>query len=238
MSGHSKWNNIKRRKEATDGAKAKIFTKIGREMAVAVKEGGPDPSANFKLASVIAKAKANNVPNDNIERIIKKASGEDGGASFENITYEGYGPGGVAVIIETLTDNKNRAAADVRHALDKNGGNLGAPGCVGFLFQQKGVLLLEGNVDFDTLMEDAIEVGAEDIEETDGDVLVYTSPADFDGVLKALGEKYKFSQAEVAMLPVTKIALSDPEHLKKMERLQDMLDDNDDVQNYWTNWDE
>ena len=238
MSGHSKWNNIKRRKEATDGAKAKIFTKIGREMSVAVKEGGPDPSANFKLAAVIAKAKANNVPNDNIERIIKKASGEDGGNSFEVIVYEGYGPGGVAVIIETLTDNKNRTAADVRHALDKNGGNLGSPGCVGFLFQQKGVLLIDGEVDFDTLMEDAIEAGAEDIEDTDGDIIVYTAPSDFDGVLKALSEKYKFSQAEVAMLPTTKTALSDEDHIKKMERLQDMLDDNDDVQNYWTNWDE
>ena len=240
MSGHSKWNNIKRKKEKTDGQKAKIFTKMGREIAVAVKEGGSgDPASNSKLKDAIAKAKANNVPNDNIERIIKKAMGEGSADNYEAIQYEGYGPSGIAVIVETLTDNRNRTAGDLRHYFDKCGGNLGMTGCVGFLFQKKGVLaIVAEGLDEEKVMEDALEAGASDFS-TDGDVFeVTTDPADFSGVRDDLEVKgYAFVSAEIEQLPDVYNQIEDPEAVKKMEELLDMLDDNDDVQNVWHNWD-
>jgi len=239
MSGHSKWNNIKRKKEKTDGARAKIFTKIGRELAVAVKEGGgPDPASNSKLAAAIAKAKANNVPNDNIDRIIKKAAGEGNGENYEALQYEGYGPSGIAVIVETLTDNRNRTAGDIRHYFDKYGGNLGQNGCVSFMFHQKGVLDIEAEgLDEDTVMEDALEAGAADFA-TDGDVFeITTEPDDFTAVFEALQAKgYEFVSADVAMVPDVYNTIDDPELVAKMEKLLEMLEDNDDVQNVWHNW--
>lgn len=240
MSGHSKWNNIKRKKEKTDGARAKIFTKIGREIAVAVKEGGGgDPSSNSKLKDVIAKAKASNVPNENIERIIKKAVGDGNADNYESIQYEGYGPSGIAVIVETLTDNRNRTAGDLRHYFDKCGGNLGTTGCVGFMFKQKGILAIEAeDLDEEKVMEDALEAGAEDFS-TDGDVFeVTTEPDDFSGVRDDLEEKgYSFVSAEVEQVPDVLNSIDDPEQVAKMEKLLEMLDDNDDVQNVWHNWD-
>ena len=240
MSGHSKWNNIKRKKEKTDGQKAKIFTKIGRELAVAVKEGGgPDPASNSKLKDCIAKAKANNVPNDNIERIIKKAAGEGNADNYEALQYEGYGPGGIAVIVETLTDNRNRTAAEMRHYFDKNGGNLGQTGCVSFMFRKKGILAMEAEgQDEDKVMEDALEAGASDFS-ADGDVLeITTEPEDFSGVMEDLSAKgYSFISAEVEMVPDVYNTIDDPEQVVKMEKLLDMLEDNDDEQNVWHNWD-
>ena len=228
MAGHSKWNNIKRKKEKTDGAKAKIFTKIGRELAVAVKEGGgPDPSSNSKLKDCIAKAKACNVPNDNIERIIKKAAGETDGEKFESIVYEGYGPCGVAV-----------TAGDVRHYFDKSGGNLGTVGCVSFMFEQKGMLVVDKEgLNEDTVMEDSLEAGASDFQ-TDGDVFVIeTAPEDFSAVLDTLTNKgYEFVSAEVEMVPSTYTEITDDEIAVKMQKLLDSLEDNDDVQNVWHNW--
>ncbi len=239
MSGHSKWNNIKRKKEKTDGQRAKIFTKIGRELAVAVKEGGSaDPAANSKLKDAIAKAKANNVPNENIERVIKKAAGE-GGENYEALQYEGYGPSGIAVIVETLTDNRNRTAGDIRHYFDKFGGNLGQSGCVSFMFNQKGVLAIEAEgLDEDQVMEDALEAGAADFA-ADGDVFeITTEPDDFSAVRDALEAKgYAFVSAEVEMVPDVYTAITDPDLVIKMEKLLDALDDNDDVQNVWHNWD-
>ncbi len=239
MSGHSKWNNIKRKKEKTDGQRAKIFTKIGRELAVAVKEGGSaDPAANSKLKDAIAKAKANNVPNENIERVIKKAAGE-GGENYEALQYEGYGPSGIAVIVETLTDNRNRTAGDIRHYFDKFGGNLGQSGCVSFMFNQKGVLVIEAEgLDEDQVMEDALEAGAADFA-ADGDVFeITTEPDDFSAVRDALEAKgYAFVSAEVEMVPDVYTAITDPDLVIKMEKLLDALDDNDDVQNVWHNWD-
>ena len=236
MSGHSKWNNIKRKKEKADGAKAKVFTKIGRELAVAVKEGGSaDPAANSRLRDCIAKAKAANVPNDNIERIIKKAAGEGNANSFEDVTYEGYGPSGVAVIVEALTDNRNRTAADVRHAFDKFGGNLGTTGCVSFMFNKKGVIVVEREgLDEDTVMSDALEAGASDFA-ADGDVFeISTDPADFSGVREDLESKgYTFVSAEVEMVPDTYTKIEDPEVVIKMQKMLDLLEDNDDVQNVW-----
>ena len=240
MSGHSKWNNIKRKKEKTDGAKAKIFTKIGRELAVAVKEGGgPDPASNSKLKDCIAKAKAANVPNDNIERIIRKAAGDTDGAKYENITYEGYGPSGVAVIVEALTDNRNRTAADVRHYFDKFGGNLGTTGCVSFLFEEKGVIVIEKEGrDEDTVMEDALEAGASDFQADEDVFEISTLPDDFSGVREDLENKgYEFVSAEVEMVPTTYTTLADEESQTKMQKLLDALEDNDDVQNVWHNWD-
>ncbi len=239
MSGHSKWNNIKRKKEKTDGQRAKIFTKIGRELAVAVKEGGSaDPAANSKLKDAIAKAKANNVPNENIERVIKKAAGE-GGENYEALQYEGYGPSGIAVIVETLTDNRNRTAGDIRHYFDKFGGNLGQSGCVSFMFNQKGVLAIEAEgLDEDQVMEDALEAGASDFA-ADGDVFeITTEPDDFSAVRDTLEAKgYEFVSAEVEMVPDVYTAITDPDLVIKMEKLLDALDDNDDVQNVWHNWD-
>ncbi|MBE6823236.1 MAG: YebC/PmpR family DNA-binding transcriptional regulator, partial [Ruminococcaceae bacterium] len=234
MSGHSKWNNIKRKKEKTDGAKAKIFTKIGRELAVAVKEGGSgDPNVNSKLKDCIAKAKAANVPNENIERIIKRAAGDGDDTKYENITYEGYGPNGVAVIVETLTDNRNRTAGDVRHYFDKFGGNLGTNGCVSFLFQQKGVIVIEKEgYEEDKVMEDCLEAGASDFQADEDVFEIYTEPDDFSGVLSDLEAKnYEFVSAQVEMVPTTYTTLTDPDSALKMQKLLDALEDNDDVQN-------
>ena len=239
MSGHSKWNNIKRKKEKADGAKAKVFTKIGRELAVAVKEGGgPDPAANSRLRDCVAKAKAANVPNENIERIIKKAAGDGDGTKYENITYEGYGPNGIAVIVEALTDNRNRTAGDIRHYFDKYGGNLGTTGCVSFLFEEKGVIVIEREGrEEDKVMEDCLEVGASDFQADDDVFEIYTEPSDFSGVLDDLQKKgYEFVSAEVEMVPNTYVSL-DAEAAVKMRHLLDALEDNDDVQNVWHNWD-
>jgi YebC/PmpR family DNA-binding regulatory protein len=240
MSGHSKWNNIKRKKEKTDGARAKVFTKIGRELAVAVKEGGgPDPAANSRLRDCIAKAKAANVPNDNIDRIIKRAAGDGDDTKYENITYEGYGPNGIALIVETLTDNRNRTAGDLRHYFDKYGGNLGTNGCVSFLFNRKGVLVIEREgLDEDKVMEDALEAGASDFQADDDVFEIYTEPDDFTGVLDDLqGKGYEFVTAEEEMVPTTYTKLDDEGAISRMQHLLDVLEDNDDVQNVWHNWD-
>ena len=238
MSGHSKWSTIKRKKEKTDNARAKVFTKIGREIAVAVKSGGPDPAANSKLKDVIAKAKANNVPNDNIDRIIKKAAGEGNGDNYENIVYEGYGPSGIAVIIEALTDNRNRTAADVRHAFDKFGGNMGTSGCVSFMFSRQGVIIIEKeDIDEDKLMEDALEAGASDFL-SDGDVFeIRTEPNDMGLVRDDLDAKgYKFISAEVEYIPSTYTKLSNPDDIQNMGRMLEMFDESDDIQDVYHNW--
>ena len=240
MSGHSKWNNIKRKKEATDGAKAKIFTKIGREIAIAVKEGGgADPANNSKLRDVIAKAKANNMPNDNINRSIKKAAGEGTAVNYEEITYEGYGPGNTAVIVQVLTDNRNRIAAEMRHIFDKSGGNLGASGCVGWMFDKKGVIVIERTalMDEDEVMMTALDAGADDFQADDETFEIYTSPDDFGAVREALEQAgFTFAQAEVEMVPQNYITLTNEEDMAKMRKLLDNLEDNDDVQNVWHNW--
>ncbi len=239
MSGHSKWNNIKRKKEKTDGQKAKIFTKLAREIAVAIKEGGSaDPASNSKLKDCIAKAKAANVPNDNIDRVIKKASGDGDADKYEALQYEGYGPCGIAVIVETLTDNRNRTAGEMRHYFDKYGGNLGQTGCVSFMFNKKGVLVIEAEgLDEDQVMEDSLEAGASDFA-ADGDVFeITTEPDDFSAVRDDLEAKgYTFVSAEVEMVPDVYSTIDDPEMCAKMDKLLDMLDDNDDVQNVWHNW--
>lgn len=239
MSGHSKWNNIKRKKEKTDAAKAKIFTKMGREIAVIVKQGGPNPAENSKLKDAIAKAKAANVPNENIERIIKKAAGDGDAANYEELVYEGYGPCGIAVIVETLTDNRNRTAGDIRHYFDKCGGNLGQSGSVMFMFNRRGQIVIEAEgLNEDTVMEDALETGAADIN-FDGDVFaIDTEPNDLGTVRDALEEKgYSFISAEVAYIPATTSTIDDAEGIAQMEKLIDMLEENDDVQEIWHNWD-
>lgn len=238
MSGHSKWSTIKRKKEKTDGQRAKVFTKIGREIAVAVREGGPDPSSNSKLKDVIAKAKANNVPNDNIERIIKKASGDGNADNYEEIVYEGYGPSGIAVIVEALTDNRNRTAADVRHYFDKYGGNMGQTGCVSFMFTKQGVILIEKeDVDEEKLMEDALEAGASDFL-TDDDVFdIRTEVSDLGAVRDALeAAGYAFVSAEVEYVPSTYTTLTNEDDIKNMSKMLEMFEDNDDVQAVWHNW--
>lgn len=239
MAGHSKWNNIKRKKEKTDSQRAKIFTKIGRELAVAVRQGGADPTANSKLRDCIAKAKADNVPNENIERIIKKALGDSSSDNYETIMYEGYGPGGIAVIVEALTDNRNRTAGDLRHYFDKCGGNLGTTGCVSYMFSKKGVIAIEaGGLDEDRVMEDALEAGASDFSVDDGVFEILTEPDDFSQVRDRLEEKgYAFLSAEIQQIPDVYNTIEDPELAAKMEKLLDMLEDNDDVQNVWHNWD-
>lgn len=240
MSGHNKWSTIKQKKGKNDAARAKVFTKIGRELAVAVRDGGSaDPAANSKLRDCIAKAKANNVPNENIERIIKKASGEGSANNYEAITYEGYGPGGIAVIVETLTDNRNRTAGDVRHYFDKFGGNLGTTGCVSFMFQEKGVIVIEREgLDEDTVMSDALEAGASDFQADEDVFEISTEPSDFSGVRDDLEAKgYTFVSAEVEMVPDTYTTLTDPDQILKMQKLIDALEDNDDVQQVWHNWD-
>ena len=236
MSGHSKWTNIKRKKEKTDAAKAKVFTKIGREISVIVKQGGPNPAENSKLKDAIAKAKAANVPNDNIERIISKAAGEADGSNYEELIYEGYGPSGVAIVVETLTDNRNRTAGDIRHYFDKCGGNLGQSGSVMFMFDRKGIIEIEGEgKDEDTVMEDALEAGADDFN-FDGDVFeITTEPNSLGAVRDALEEKgYEFLTAEVQYVPQTTTTV-EGEAAAKMEKLLDMLEENDDVQNVWHN---
>ena len=239
MSGHSKWNNIKRKKEATDGAKAKVFTKIGREIAVCVKEGGGDPNNNSRLRDLISKAKSNNVPNDNIDRIIKKAMGDGDKNSYETNVYEGYGPCGVAVIVECLTDNKNRTAGDVRHYFDKFGGNLGTNGCVSFMFSQKGVIVLENNgCDEEKLMEEIFDLGASDYNVDEDAIEVTTEPSDFSAVRQGLEEKgYTILSAEVEQVPSTYTTLTDPDAIRHMNLLLEYLEDNDDVQNVYHNWD-
>lgn len=238
MSGHSKWSTIKRKKEKTDQQRAKVFTKIGRELAVVVKNGGPDPNVNSKLKDVIAKAKAANVPNDNIDRIIKKAAGETGGNNYEDIVYEGYGPCGVAVIVEALTDNRNRTAGDLRHYFDKFGGNMGQPGSVMFMFNRQGVITIDAEgLDEDTVMEAALDAGAEDFNAEDGIFEITTAANDMGAVRDALeAAGYSFLSAEVAYVPSTTTALTDPDDITKMEKLIDILEENDDVQDIWHNW--
>ena len=242
MSGHSKFANIKHKKEKNDAAKGKIFTIIGREIAVAVKEGGPDPASNFKLAAVIQKAKANNMPNDTIERGIKKAAGEGSANNYETITYEGYGPGGSAIIVRTLTDNKNRTAAYVRSCFTKGGGNIGTPGCVSFMFDEKGQIIIdkeECDADPDDLMMLALDAGADDFNEEEDSYEVITSPDAFLDVEKALrAENLPIVSAEVTMLPQNYVTLTDEKAISQLERILDMLDESDDVQDVYHNWDE
>ncbi len=242
MSGHSKFANIKHKKEKNDAAKGKIFTIIGKEIAVAVKEGGPNPDNNSKLRDVIAKAKANNMPNDTIERGIKKAAGDLGSVNYETATYEGYGPGGIAIIVETLTDNRNRTAANVRNAFTKGGGSVGAMGCVSYMFDSKGLIIVdkeEYEGDADELMMTALDAGAEDFSEEEDSYEITTAPDDFGTVrenLEAAG--IPMASAEVTMIPQTWNSLSSEEDVKKMNRILDLLDEDDDVQNVYHNWDE
>lgn len=239
MSGHSKWANIKNKKEKTDAQRGKIFTKIGREIAIAVKEGGgPDPANNSKLRDVIAKAKAANMPNDNISRSIKKAAGEGNAVNYEEITYEGYGPGNVAVIVTILTDNRNRIAAEMRHIFDKSGGNLGTSGSVGWMFDKRGLIVIERTalMDEDEVMMTALDAGAEDFNALDDAFEVYTAPADFSSVREALeGAGYSFLSAEISMIPQNTVSVTDAEAVEKFERFLDRLDENDDVQDVYHN---
>ena len=242
MSGHSKFANIKHKKEKNDAAKGKIFTVIGREIAVAVKEGGADPANNSRLRDVIAKAKANNMPNDTIDRGIKKAAGDANSVNYEELTYEGYGPNGVAVIVTALTDNKNRTAANVRSAFTKGGGNIGTQGSVSFMFDKKGQIIIdkeECELDADTLMMEALDAGAEDFAEEEDSYEILTSPEDFSAVREALEAKnIPMMEAEVTMIPQTWVEPTDDESIKKMNRLLDLLEDDDDVQATYHNWDE
>lgn len=241
MSGHNKWSTIKNKKGKNDAARAKVFTKIGRELIVAIRDGGSaDPNVNSKLRDCIAKAKAANVPNDNIDRIIKKAASSNEGDNYEAVTYEGYGPSGIAVIVEALTDNRNRTAGEVRHYFDKFGGNMGTPGCVGFMFSKKGVLVIEREdleKDEDTVMEEALEAGATDFEADEDIFTIYTEPEDFGAIrddLNALG--YEFASAEIEQVPSTYTKIEDEETQVKMQKMLDMFEDNDDIQNVWHNW--
>lgn len=235
MSGHSKWNNIKRKKEKTDAQKAKIFAKVGRELAVVVKEGGANPDSNFKLRDAIAKAKANNVPNDNIERIIKKAAGEDG-STYEEITYEGYGPFGTAIIIEALTDNRNRTAGNIRHYFSKYGGNMGSTGCVSFMFKEKGIIVIDSeSIDESSFEEDVIESGALDFVKDEDCFVVYTEKEDYEVVYEYLKNKgYEFISSEVGMVPDNYVSLSEEES-EKVNVLLDILDEDEDIKNVWHN---
>ena len=243
MSGHSKWHNIQKTKGAADAKRAQAFTKIAREMIVAVKEGGSgDPANNSRLATVVAKAKAANMPNDNIKRTIEKALGSGNTDNYERVTYEGYGPSGVAVIVEAMTDNRNRTASEVRHHFDKYGGNLGAEGCVSWSFDKKGVFVIDDEdeeLDEDTVMEDALDCGADDMVKEDGGYTIYTDPDDFGTVNDGLTAKgYSFVSAQIEMVPQNYIKLTDPEDVKKFEKMLDVMEDDDDVQNVWHNWDE
>ncbi|HCX63902.1 MAG TPA: YebC/PmpR family DNA-binding transcriptional regulator [Eubacteriaceae bacterium] len=240
MAGHSKWANIKHKKGKADAARGKIYTKLSKAIAVAAREGGTDPEMNSRLRDAVAKAKANNMPNDNIDRAIKKGAGELGASEYYEVIYEGYGPGGVAVIVEALTDNKNRTAADVRHAFDKNGGNLGTTGCVGFLFNKQGQLMIEKSdqVEEEELMMTALEAGAQDMVSEEEGYEIVTDPEDFSKVYQVLEkEGYEFVSAEVAMNPTTTTKLSEEDE-KKMNKLLDMFDDNDDVQEVYHNWEQ
>ena len=242
MSGHSKFANIKHKKEKNDAAKGKIFTIIGREIAVAVKEGGPDPANNSKLRDVIAKAKSNNMPNDTIERGIKKAAGDADAVNYVTITYEGYGPNGTAIIVDALTDNKNRTAANVKNAFTKGGGNVGTPGCVSFMFDKKGQIIIdkeEFEKDADELMMIALDAGAEDFSEEEDSFEILTAPDDFSAVREALeAAKVPMASAEVTMIPQNWVELTSEDDIKKMNRILDLLDEDDDVQNVYHNWDE
>ena len=243
MSGHSKFANIKHKKEKNDAAKGKIFTKIGREIAVAVKEGGgPDPANNSRLRDCIAKAKSNNMPNDTIDKAIKKAAGSGNADSFERVTYEGYGPGGTAIIVEALTDNKNRTAANIRNAFSKGQGNVGTPGCVSFLFDKKGQILVdkeECSMDADDLMMSALDAGAEDFAEEEDSFEITTDPNDFSEVRLTLEQAgIPMAQAEVTMIPQTYVTLSEEKDIINIQRILDFLDDDDDVQEVYHNWDE
>ena len=242
MSGHSKFANIKHKKEKNDAAKGKISTIIGREIAVAVKEGGPDPNNNSRLRDVIAKAKANNMPNDTIERGIKRAAGDAGSVNYERVTYEGYGPGGIAIIVEALTDNKNRTASNVRNAFTKGNGSLGTTGCVSYMFDQKGQIIIdreECDMDADDLMMTALDAGAEDFSEEEDSFEILTSPEDFSAVREALETQgIPMAEAEIKMIPQNYVALSDENDIKFLNRTLDLLDDDDDVQAVYHNWDE
>jgi YebC/PmpR family DNA-binding regulatory protein len=239
MSGHSKWNNIKRKKGAADAQRGAAFTKIGREIQVAVKNGGPDPEANARLKDVIAKAKAANMPNDNIQRSIKKAVGAGESENFEEITYEGYGPGGVAVMVRTLSDNRNRTAGDVRHIFDKFGGNMGTTGCVDFLFQEKGTLVIDQDEypDDEAVMMDALEAGAEDLKAEDGVYIITTDPDSYTAVRSLLDKKkYEFLSTSLGPVSETTIDIDDPDLIEKMEKLIERLEEHDDVQEVYHNW--
>ena len=240
MSGHSKWANIKNKKEKADSQRGKIFTKIGREIAVAVKAGGANPDSNAKLRDIIAKAKAANIPNDNIERSIKKAAGDGDTANYESLMYEGYGAAGVAIIVEALTDNRNRTAGDMRHLFDKHGGNLGQTGSVGFLFDRKGVIVVEKNdgIVEDDLMMLALDAGADDFASEDECYEILTAPENFSAVREKLeSEKVELAEAEIKYVPQNYVHVEE-DVAAKLTRLIDALEDNDDVQNVWTNWDE
>ena len=238
MSGHSKWHNIQAKKGKTDAARGKIFTKIGREIAIAVREGGANPESNSKLKDIIAKAKANNMPNDNIQRSIKKAAGEGTGATYEEITYEGYAPGGVAIIAQIVTDNRNRTSSDVRHIFDKNGGSLGTPGSVSYMFDNKGVIVIEKEpgMDEDEVMMQALDAGAEDVKVDDDAFEVYTAPNDFSAVREKLeADGFAFLSADKQMVPQNTVSVEDPDTLNKIMKLLDMLEDNDDVSEVYHN---
>ena len=239
MSGHSKFANIKHKKERNDAAKGKIFTIIGREIVIAVKEGGPDPANNSKLRDVIAKAKANNMPNDTIERGIKKAAGDADAVNYEQVTYEGYGPSGIAIIVEALTDNRNRTSANVRSAFSKGSGNIGTPGCVSFMFDKKGQIVIdkeECDMDADDLMMLALEAGAEDFKEADDSYEILTDPDSFSDVRQNLEEQgISMASADITMIPQTYVALTDEGDIKQLNRTLDLLDEDDDVQAVYTN---
>ena len=242
MSGHSKFANIKHKKEKNDAAKGKIFTIIGKEIAVAVKEGGANPENNSKLRDVIAKAKANNMPNDTIERGIKRAAGDANSVNYESITYEGYGPNGTAIIVDTLTDNKNRTAANVRNAFTKGGGNVGTPGCVSFMFDQKGEIIIskeDCDMDADELMMLSLDSGAEDFSDEEDSYVVLTAPEDFSAVREALEQaNIPMADAEIRMIPQNYVELTDESAIKKMEKILDLLEEDDDVQQVYHNWNE
>ena len=242
MSGHSKFANIKHKKEKNDAAKGKIFTIIGREIAIAVKEGGADPANNSKLRDVIAKAKANNMPNDTIERGIKKAAGDGDSVNYVQVTYEGYGPSGTAIIVDALTDNKNRTAANVRNAFTKGQGNIGTQGCVSYLFDQKGQIIIakeDCNMDADDLMMMVLDAGAEDFSEEEDSFEVITAPDDFSAVREALeAENIPMASAEVTMIPQTYVSLTDEKDITNIQRILDLLDEDDDVQEVYHNWEE
>lgn len=238
MSGHSKWSTIKRKKGANDAQRAKIFTKIAREILVAVKAGGPDPDNNSSLKDAISKARAANMPNDNITRTIKKAAGSTDGDNYESVTYEGYGPNGVAVIVNALTDNRNRTAANVRHCFDKFGGNMGTTGCVSFMFDHKGVIIIENDdIDEDEITMDALEAGADDISVESDCIEITTSPDDFHTVRDAIEAKYTISSAEISMVPQTMTQLTDEKQILMMSKMLENLEDDDDVQDIYHNWD-
>ena len=247
MSGHSKFANIKHKKEKNDAARGKVFTILGREIAVAVKEGGPDPANNSRLRDVIAKAKANNMPNDTIDRVIKKAAGDAASVNYEEVTYEGYGPSGTAIIVKALTDNKNRTASNVRNAFTKGSGSVGTQGCVSYMFDEKGQIILSKEeledaditLSADDLMMIALDAGAEDFSEEEDSFEIITLPEDFSAVREAIeAEKIPMASAEVTMLPQTYVTLTDENDIKQLQRTLDLLDEDDDVQDVYHNWDE